>query len=699
MHGPGTIAEQQLNAALESMSDGFALFDSADRMVVYNRRFVEFFPFLSALGDLRGRRFEEMVAAPGGEWALGSEPERLVAERMERHRAADGRPFDIPLDSGGWARVRERATPDGGIVSTWSDITELKAVEQQLLDAIASISEGFVLLDAEGRVRLCNERLRMLLGDTDGELVPGASFEACLHASAARGRFARCEDDGSVSVALIVQALAGQQEGRVEIPLGDERWVLAGHRRMADGGTVSVWTDLTVQKMREAELLAVRAELERQTATLADLAQTLTHQAHHDTLTDLPNRFALEEQLNDRLGKPGALYRTWLLFIDLDHFKSVNDMAGHSSGDEVLRQVAAFLAGELRPEDMLARFGGDEFAVLLNDADEEDAISVAARLNAAAQSQAFLAAGRSFTLGLSIGIAGFDPSLPNVSSLLAAADAACYAAKDAGRSRSLLHHAHGEAPSSAELTLNWAGRIRQALDENGLRLHLQPIVDINGRTVGFEALIRLMDAVGTLHPPGAFLPAARRLGLMAQIDEWVCRTTIQYAQRLRAQRSTAYISMNFGASTLSDPMFHAMLLRQLDRNPGLGPMLRIELTETDKLDNPDGLARFLATLRQRGLKLYLDDFGSGYNSFDLLKRLQVDGIKIDWTVTRDPLDGVIDLALIRAAVTIANSLGLELVAEGVERATQLDNLRALGITQFQGYHFRPPEDAEAALAS
>lgn len=686
--------QRRLDAALESMSDAFALFDAEDRLVLHNGRFIEFFPFLAALGDLHGRSFRTLVTAPNGECDRVPDPERYVEERLARHRAADGSPFDIGLETGGWARVRERRTPDGGIVSTWTDISEMKVARQHLLDTIDSIGEGFVLLDKDGCVRLSNARFRDMLSNAGTTPEVGVAFGDLLRQAARAGHFPEAVKDPDAFAARMNQLLTGTGEGRLELALPKGGWVLASHRRMKDGSVVGIWTDVSVQKNREAELVTIRAQLERHTDALSEFARLVARQARSDALTGLPNRFALEERLDQLLhdGPNGVC----VLYIDVDRFKMVNDAVGHAAGDEVLRGIAQTLKRQLRGDDMLARIGGDEFAIILAEVEEEEAMRVAERLAAAVRGRSFVTEGRNFSLGLSIGVARAGANLDSVARLLAAADTACYIAKDTGPGRIQLYDPGDFNVSHAQETLSWAERIQLALEADMFVLHLQAIVS-EAAIVGYEALIRLIDERGAVRTPASFLPAARRLGYMGRIDDWVCQRTIEYAGRLAASGSNRYVSMNFGVRTLTDPAFQRRFLDLLDRLPTACSTLGVEITETDEIEDIEALSTFIETLRGRGVRLFLDDFGSGYNSFDVLKRLRVDGIKIDWAVTHDLLDDPIDEALVKAAVSIADSLGLELVAEGVERQAELERLRALGVTLYQGHYFHKPEDAELAL--
>nr|WP_246547149.1 EAL domain-containing protein [Ancylobacter defluvii] len=692
---PSRGGDVDVHAALDFLSDGFALFDADDRLVVHNARFVELFPFLSVLGDLEGLNFFALASVPCGEWSRVSDPDAYVVERMRRHHLADGEPFDIPLETGGWARVRERRTPTGGIVSTWTDISELKEVEQKLRDAINGIGEGFVLLAPDGRIILTNASMGRLFASAGIALKAGERFKDAIEAAQQAGLFAPGTTDDLL--ALLAGRAGPDAEPRVEIALGNGVWLLAGHRRMEDGCLVAIWTDVTAQKRREQELIDARSQVEEQAAALTEFARLVSRQARSDALTGLPNRFALEERIDQLLAEEKDQPEIWLGFIDIDHFKTVNDLVGHAAGDRLLIDFALFLRSQLRTDDVIARIGGDSFAVLLVGVDETEAQRIFTRLAGATRSNPFLINGHNFALNLSIGLARTGGPTSSASSLLVCADTACCVAKESGRDRVQLYDAGDPKVTDTHERVNWAERIRSALELDRLILELQAIVNVAGEPVGYEALIRLGDDDGGVHGPAHFLPAARRLGLMRRIDSWVCRRAVSYAARLVRRGVARYISVNIGAPTLADTGFQKEFVQLLDLHPGCEPALRIEITETEAIHSLNEITPLLSQLRRRGVRVYLDDFGNGYNSFDTLKQLPVDGIKIDWRVTRDLLDDPIDEALMKAAISIAYSLDLELVAEGVETDAQLNKLRQLGVTKYQGFYFHRPQTAEAAL--
>lgn len=428
------------------------------------------------------------------------------------------------------------------------------------------------------------------------------------------------------------------------------------------------------------------------------------HLGRHDTLTQLPNRRALEEHMSALLrpGTPPEALPVYLLLLDLDHFKLVNDSCGHAEGDRLLSEVVRVWREQLRPEDYLARVGGDEFAVVMQGLTEDAARAAGERLVASTDSFRFVnhETQATFSIGLSVGLAKHDGTQAageaTFADLFIKADMACYAAKQLGRGRvSQYRSADGEIVFVKD-TVDWGPRIRRAIDENRLRLYLQKIVGATGETEGYETLIRMVDERGRTVSPGEFLPAAKRLGLTTAIDRWVCSAVIE---RLKAGTvPKGYVSVNLVPGSISDGQFAEWLIEELRQLPEAVGRLRFEIIETDQLRiGPSELSLF-QFLHSFGFSIYLDDFGSGYNSFDLVKRLPLDGIKLDGNVVRDYLTDPVDQALVQAATSIARRMGLKLIAEGVENTVILHALQALDITNFQGYLFHVPEPIDSVWA-
>jgi diguanylate cyclase (GGDEF)-like protein/PAS domain S-box-containing protein len=427
----------------------------------------------------------------------------------------------------------------------------------------------------------------------------------------------------------------------------------------------------------------------------------IRHQAVHDPLTGLPNRVLFV----DRLGHALARLRrdsnaVAVLFLDLDHFKLVNDSLGHQAGDELLTSVAPRLRQILRPSDTVARFGGDEFGVLLEDIPTElEAADVAERINAAF-ARPFVIAGSEHFVTASVGIAIADRGNEEPDALIRDADAAMYRAKERGRARYELFDEVMRARAVGRLRVE--NELRRGLERDELRLHYQPLVSLrDGSTLGFEALLRWEHPERGLVPPLDFIWVAEEAGLIDSIGRWVIENACAQAVRwqgIRPDHAPPEISVNLSARQVAQrdlPEFVAGVLRVT----GLQPRsLSLEITESVLLEESDTLADTLRALRGLGVRLVLDDFGTGYSSLGYLKRLQLDALKID----RSFVDGLgssqEDTAIVHAVVGMARALSLGVVAEGVETEAQLAELRRLRCDSAQGYLFSRPLPADEAGA-
>ncbi|HEX9627489.1 MAG TPA: EAL domain-containing protein [Acidiferrobacterales bacterium] len=427
------------------------------------------------------------------------------------------------------------------------------------------------------------------------------------------------------------------------------------------------------------------------------MARQLSYQASHDALTGLPNRREFERQLQAAVESAHDDPRGHsMLYLDMDQFKVVNDTCGHRAGDELLREFAELLHGLVRDTDLVARLGGDEFGLLLKHCDLAQARQVAESVLKKIRAYRFIWGGRPLDVGASIGLVAIDGRSQDVSEVLAAADVACYAAKDAGRNRlhvylhddSALRQRHGE--------MQWVARLGQALAENRFRLHSQPIVSVQtGAVHHHEILIRLLDEQGRIVPPNEFIPAAERYNLMPQIDRWVLEHTLAALKARGSRDAVVAIAINLSGQSLGDTEFLNTVIDILDAS-GVSPeRMCFEITETAAIANLQRAARFISILSGMGCSFALDDFGSGLSSFAYLKNLKVDYLKIDGSFVKDIVTDAVDRAMVESIHHIGRALDIETIAEFVENPNVLNALRDIGVHYAQGYGIARPQPFDA----
>jgi diguanylate cyclase (GGDEF)-like protein len=425
----------------------------------------------------------------------------------------------------------------------------------------------------------------------------------------------------------------------------------------------------------------------------------LKHMADHDPLTGLLNRRAYERSLEEHLargeryGHAGAV-----MVLDLDSFKEVNDTLGHSAGDELIVRVAGALASRLRESDTLARLGGDEFAILTPTGECEEAESLAdSLLEIVRQERAPRGpGGRERPITASIGVAPLQGAEQlSAEEALINADLAMYDAKEAGRDCSVTYGGAGRGQAHIEARLEWAERIRAALDEDRLVLHAQPVVETaTGLTTQHELLVRMVDVHGDLIPPGSFLPVAERFGLIREIDRWVVTRAIRMLGEQRAEGRRPIVEINLSAHSLGDAQLALHIGRELRAAGVAATQLIFEVTETTAIGNIAAARTFAERLGELGCRFALDDFGAGFGSFYYLKHLPFDFIKIDGEFVRNCTSDPTDRLVIRAVVELARGMGKRTIAEFVGSEETFAILRELGVDYAQGFHLGPPAPLE-----
>lgn len=551
-------------------------------------------------------------------------------------------------------------------------VNALKALEKEkerLRITLASIGDAVITTDSCNRVDYLNPTAELLTGWLNTETTGRELVEV----------FKPCELDSGEPLGA---------DAELGSAFSEVRTVLLQHRHLQR----SVAVDLRVAPIRDADGKVFGLVLVfRDMTESRELTERMTWQANHDELTGLVNRRAFEQRLTRVVESVSASPTDShvLCFLDLDRFKIVNDTSGHAAGDKLLREVSSLIQSLLRERDTLARIGGDEFAILLEHCPESRALAIANTVRERIAEYHFQSAGRSFSIGVSIGLVTIDQQTVTIDAVMKAADKACYAAKDAGRNRVHVFRDDGIALQRQTDETAWVERLTIALDEDNFELFAQPIETIaRNDTVGtdMELLLRLRSDDGEMIPPGAFIPAAERFQIMSRIDRWVVAHAFDWLAAHRGDLSGLGVcSINLSGQSLADRAFLPFVEAQFERTDVPFDKICFEVTEGAAIDNMSGARRFMESLRGRGCTFSLDDFGSGLSSVAYLRSLPVDNLKIDGLFVKDILDDAVDLEMVRAINEIGQILGKKTIAEFVENPEIRKRLAAMGIDQMQGF--------------
>lgn len=558
---------------------------------------------------------------------------------------------------------------------------ELRRQKERAETTLHAIADGVITTDALGRVRYMNPVAEALSGWSATEAAGRPLLEVLRLADERTGRAAadparQVLDTGMPSPADRNCVLTDRNDGRHVVRVTASP--LHGEDGSVSGAVV------VVHDVSETQ----------------ELIEHISHQALHDPLTGLVNRRGFEARLEAAIqvvAQEGG--RKALCYLDLDQFKMINDSCGHVAGDQLLQSLVPVLEEAVGEAGLLARLGGDEFGVLLDVADEGQAQAMAQRLLDAVRGFRFRWGQHLFEPGASIGVVMIDAATASADQLFRQADLACYAAKDLGRGRWHLYQ-----PDDAELArrseeLQQAAGITRALEEDRLRLHLQPIVDISGvastDVEHFEVLVRMIDDSGREVPPGVFIPAAERYNLMPAIDRWVVANALALLEALVNDSADAdyRFSINLSGNSINDPELPGFIVAQLERHRVDPSRICFEITETAVISQLPAAIALIERLHEMGCSFALDDFGSGLSSFGYLKALPVDYLKIDGSFVRDMLNDPVDRAMVEAINQLGHIMGKKTIAEFVESEALVGALKALGVDEAQGYALGRPRPA------
>ena len=445
---------------------------------------------------------------------------------------------------------------------------------------------------------------------------------------------------------------------------------------------------------KERDLRKFReVELETELAERKVVEARLQYLVSHDDLTGLCNRRSLEYALETAIDHAhnqnisGAL-----LYLDLDQFKVINDLEGHETGDRLLINIANKLQHLIQHGNVLARVSADEYAILINDISETDALKMAETLRHFMDEFQFKTNNRSYHIGASIGVA---PILPgenvNPSEILARANQACFVAKTHGRNMVHIFNREDAEVIILRSAVYWVPRIRDALANNKFRLLFQPVINLStGTTQHYEALIRMTGDKDELITPDKFIPIAERMGLIHDIDLWVVKHAIDVLHQLPAHQSNLSLNINLSSHAFQDPALLPLVRDRLASTGIAANRITFEITETAAVANFEQTREMVCQLRELGCSFALDDFGAGFSSFNYLKQFPVDYLKIDGSFITNLVNDPIDQTLVKSIIEIARTLGKHTVAEFVESAEVLNMLKEYGANYAQGYHIGKP---------
>ena len=537
---------------------------------------------------------------------------------------------------------------------------------------LASIGDAVITTDVAGRVEFLNSVAEELTGWSSVEAA-GKPLDKVFN--------------------IINEATRTRIENPVDIVLHSGVVVgLANHTLLIrrDGGERAIEDSAAPIRDRDGQILGVVLVFHDVTKA-NEMARQMSWAATHDSLTGLFNRAEFERRLKALIAHASMGRRHALLYIDLDQFKVVNDTCGHTAGDQMLCQVAALMLAQMRESDTLARLGGDEFGVLLESCPMEKSREIAQSILDSLGNFRFAWQDKTFLVGASIGLVEIAGDDLDGARLLAAADTACYTAKDEGRNRIQIFNASDSELIRRSGEMNWVARINRAFEQDRFRLYWQALEPLQVKDLGYrhgEVLLRMIDDEGAVVPPAAFLPAAERYSLMPRVDRWVIQESLRWL--VDHPQAGLCSSINLSGQSLSDELLLDYVDQQL-RHTGVDPRrVCFEITETAAIANLTKAVRFIGALRERGCRFSLDDFGSGLSSFGYLKNLPVDYLKIDGSFVRNITRNPIDQAMVAAINNIGHVMGLETIAEFVENDEIRALLRAQGVDYGQGFGIARP---------
>jgi diguanylate cyclase (GGDEF)-like protein/PAS domain S-box-containing protein len=664
--------ESQMRAVVETAAEGIIVINARGLVDTFNPAAEKLFGYLAA--EIRQRPVK---------WLL---PDLLDTENRLQHCDPDcelvgyhrnGSPMQVSVRISMMKHRGEQL-----YTCLVADITRRKATEDRLRDAesryrdlVETAHDMVWTMDTEGRLTYLNSACESIYG-----LLPAEMLFHRLHEF-------RSPDHPPHDQEAIDGLLLGEDSVQFEtVHLdheGKPHFLSFSAKSHKDAGGQVIRISGTARDITEQKAFQ----------------HQLSYHAEHDPLTGMFNRHYFQEELERtvaRVARSGS--DCALFFIDLDQFKYINDTLGHAAGDRLLVDIAALLSAHVRDGDLLARFGGDEFTLLLYNINQHDVLRAAENFRALCDDYKFTAEDKSFNISCSIGVAMIDKLTSSAEEVLSHADLACNIAKQQGRNRANLYNPTDLDKADMAADMGWATRVREMLEHDRFQLVYQPIVSTeNSMVMDYEVLVRMVCDDGQIILPGGFMPAAERFGLIHSVDRWIVRRAIQQLAHLHVNGHRTSFSINLSGKAFEDATLLPMI-RDLLTDSGLDPTwVTFEITETAAIANLTAAEEFITSLKDIGCQFALDDFGSGFSSFAYLKHLPVDKLKIDGGFVKGMAHSSVDQAMVESMNQIAHALGKQTVAECVENETTLHMLKEMGIDLAQGNYIGRPSPIPVSM--
>lgn len=552
--------------------------------------------------------------------------------------------------------------------------------QERLFSAILhSIADGIIATDKENIIQFMNPIAQEITGFTEND-AKGRLLSQVINLI-----------DEKSSKVLALPEISGKNEEAFFFK--DSVIVNKRGDHVHVEGTLSYIHDK--DKSVEGQVLALR-----DTTEMRQLSETISYQASHDTLTGLANR----EEFSSRLAvlienAHSNASQHALIYLDIDQFKVVNDTCGHTVGDELLIQTTGIIKTVVRASDLCARLGGDEFGIILENCSLEKALFISQRLHARLNEHKLVWEENTFNINSSIGLVMINEQSIDLSSVLAAADDACYVAKDEGGNRIKIYETTGNLFQKRRGEMQWISKLTRALEENRFRLYYQPIVPLRKDKAlpkKLEILIRMVDEQNKIIMPIDFIPAAERYNLMPAIDRWVIKHSLEaYRELLISMGPDKEIDLfciNLSAASLADERCFTFIKEQFQTTSAPPTGFCFEITETAAISNMGVASKLIHDLKEIGCTFALDDFGSGFSSFNYLKNLPIDYLKIDGSFVKDMHSDQVNCAMVEAINNLGHAMGIRTIAEFVANSNIKERLIDIGVDFAQGYEIGKPQD-------